>query len=65
MGFTRRDFLSTASALAVARTLEAKDERTGMPMRVLGSTGQKVSVLGIPSAAASLRIKRKIRRSTR
>jgi len=57
MDFTRRDFLSTASALAVAGTLEAKDERSGMPMRVLGSTGQKVSVLAFGSGSRFLAYK--------
>lgn len=57
MGFTRRDFLATASALGAASVLEAKDERTGMPMRVLGKTGQKVSVLAFGSGSRFLAYK--------
>jgi uncharacterized protein len=57
MDFTRRDFLTTASALAAAGVLEAKDERTGMPMRVLGKTGQKVSVLAFGSGSRWLAYK--------
>jgi predicted aldo/keto reductase-like oxidoreductase len=57
MGFTRRDFLATASALSAAGVLEAKDERTGMPMRVLGKTGQKVSVLAFGSGSRFLAYK--------
>jgi uncharacterized protein len=57
MGFTRRDFLATASALGAAGVLEAKDERTGMPMRVLGKTGQKVSVLAFGSGSRFLAYK--------
>ena len=57
MGFTRRDFLTTASALAAVGVMEAKDERTGMPMRVLGKTGQKVSVLAFGSGSRWLAYK--------
>ena len=57
MDFTRRDFLTTASALGVAGVLEAKDERTGMPMRVLGKTGQRVSILAFGSGSRFLAYK--------
>ncbi len=57
MSFTRRDFLTTASALTAAGILEAKDERTGMPVRVLGKTGQKVSVLAFGSGSRWLAYK--------
>jgi hypothetical protein len=39
---TRRSFLVSAAMAAVATEIDAK---TGMPMRTLGSTGQKVSLL--------------------
>lgn len=42
MAMTRRSFLATAAMAAVATEIDAK---TGMPMRTLGKTGQKVSLL--------------------
>lgn len=57
MELTRRDFLATSAALTVAGTAEAKDERTGMPMRTLGKTGQKVSVLAFGSGSRWLAYK--------
>lgn len=57
MSVTRRDFLTTASALAAVGIVEAKDERTGMPLRVLGKTGQKVSVLAFGSGSRWLAYK--------
>jgi predicted aldo/keto reductase-like oxidoreductase len=42
MDFTRREFLLAAAAAAVATEIDAA---TGMPMRSLGSTGVKVSLL--------------------
>lgn len=57
MDLTRRNFLTTASALAAAGIVEAKDERTGMPMRVLGKTGEKVSVLAFGSGSRWLAYK--------
>jgi len=54
---TRRNFLTTASALAAAGIVEAKDERTGMPTRVLGKTGQKVSVVAFGSGSRWLAYK--------
>ena len=57
MEFTRRDFLTTTAALGAAGILEAKDERTGMPMRVLGKTGQRVSILAFGSGSRFLAYK--------
>ena len=57
MELTRRDFFATSAALTVAGTAEAKDERTGMPMRTLGKTGQKVSVLAFGSGSRWLAYK--------
>jgi predicted aldo/keto reductase-like oxidoreductase len=57
MELTRRDFLATSAALTVAGAAEAKDERTGMPMRTLGKTGQKVSVLAFGSGSRWLAYK--------
>ncbi len=57
MELTRRDFLATSAALAATGVAEAKDEKTGMPMRVLGSTGQKVSVLAFGSGSRWLAYK--------
>jgi len=42
MEFTRRQFLAYAAAAAAATEIDAS---TGMPMRPLGSTGEKVSLL--------------------
>ncbi len=42
MSITRRSFLATAAAAAVATEIDAA---TGMPMRTLGRTGEKVSVI--------------------
>ena len=57
MELTRRNFLATSAALTVAGAAEAKDERTGMPMRTLGKTGQKVSVLAFGSGSRWLAYK--------
>jgi uncharacterized protein len=57
MELTRRDFLATSAALTVAGAAEAKDERTGMPMRTLGKTGQRVSVLAFGSGSRWLAYK--------
>lgn len=57
MELTRRDFLSTASALALAGIAEAQDTRTGMPMRTLGKTGAKVSVVAFGSGSRFLAYK--------
>ncbi|WP_321472464.1 aldo/keto reductase [uncultured Paludibaculum sp.] len=42
MSISRRSFLTTAALAAVATEIDAQ---TGMPMRTLGSTGEKVSLL--------------------
>jgi uncharacterized protein len=57
MELTRRDFLATSAVLTVPGAAEAKDERTGMPMRTLGKTGQKVSVLAFGSGSRWLAYK--------
>ena len=57
MSVTRRDFITTASALGVGSILEAKDARTGMPMRTLGKTGQSVSILVFGSGSRFLAYK--------
>src|SRR5215203_5691244 len=57
MELTRRDFLSTASALALAGIAEAQDTRTGMPIRTLGKTGAKVSVIAFGSGSRFLAYK--------
>ena len=57
MDLTRRDFLTTASALAVAGIAEAQDARTGMPTRTLGKTGAKVSVVAFGSGSRWLAYK--------
>ncbi len=48
MSISRRAFLGTAALAGLAnRALAATvDSKTGMPMRVLGRTGRKVSILG-------------------
>jgi predicted aldo/keto reductase-like oxidoreductase len=57
MELTRRNFLTTASALAVAGIAEAQDTRTGMPTRTLGKTGAKVSVVAFGSGSRWLAYK--------
>lgn len=57
MELSRRDFLTTASALAVAGIAEAQDSRTGMPMRTLGKTEAKVSVVAFGSGSRWLAYK--------
>jgi predicted aldo/keto reductase-like oxidoreductase len=57
MELTRRNFLTTASALALAGIAEAQDARTGMPMRTLGKTGVKVSVVAFGSGSRFLAYK--------
>ena len=42
MSITRRNFLASAALAATATEIDAK---TGMPMRTLGKTGEKVSLL--------------------
>jgi hypothetical protein len=59
MSISRRQFLETAAAGAAAgSTLAAEvDKKTGMPMRVLGRTGAKVSILGFGSGSRFLMYK--------
>lgn len=57
MDLTRRDFLSTASALALAGIAEAQDAKTGMPQRTLGKTGARVSVVAFGSGSRWLAYK--------
>jgi len=52
--FTRRDFLKTSVAAGLATTLgssarpaDAEDKRNGIPYRTLGSTGERVSCIGL------------------
>jgi predicted aldo/keto reductase-like oxidoreductase len=44
---TRRTFLGQAAAAAIAEGAAAQSTSGGMPMRVLGRTGVKVSIVGI------------------
>ncbi|HYP06748.1 MAG TPA: aldo/keto reductase, partial [Bryobacteraceae bacterium] len=58
MELTRRDFLTTtAAALASAGIVEAQDAGTGLPMRTLGKTGVKVSVVAFGSGSRFLAYK--------
>lgn len=57
MDVTRRDFLTTASALALAGIVQGQDVRTGMPTRTLGKTGVKVSVVAFGSGSRWLAYK--------
>ena len=61
MELTRRNFLATSAALTVAGAAEAKDERTGMPMRTLGKTVKRYLSLRSVQAAAGWRTKKKTR----
>ncbi|MEP7366968.1 MAG: aldo/keto reductase, partial [Acidobacteriota bacterium] len=47
MAFTRRNFLESAALAASARTLLAEelDKKSGIPTRVLGKTGARVTSL--------------------
>lgn len=59
MGLTRRTFLeATALAPLAAQAVAAEiDSKTGMPMRMLGQTGQKVSVLAFGAGSRWLMYK--------
>lgn len=59
MSLTRRHFLESATlaSLAAQATLSAADPATGMPMRTLGKTGEKVSILGFGSGSRWLAYK--------
>ena len=54
MSLSRRDFLVSAAMAAVATEIDAQ---TGMPMRTLGSTGQKVSLLAFGGGSRFLAYK--------
>lgn len=54
MSITRRNFLTTAAMAAVATEIDAA---TGMPMRNLGSTGQKVSLVAFGAGSRWLAYK--------
>src|SRR3954469_3813239 len=60
MSITRREFfeVSAATALAAQAGIAADtDNKTGMPMRTLGKTGAKVSVLAFGSGSRFLAYK--------
>ncbi len=54
MPMTRRNFLASAALAAAATEIDAQ---TGMPMRTLGSTGQKVSLLAFGAGSRWLAYK--------
>ncbi len=54
MSMTRRNFLVSAAMAAVAAEIDAQ---TGMPMRPLGSTGEKVSLLAFGAGSRFLMYK--------
>ena len=58
MGISRRDFIGTAALGAVAAPLVSA---TGMPMRPLGSTGARVSILAFGSGSRFLMYKKRRR----
>ena len=59
MSLTRRHFIESATlaTLAAQATLSAADPKTGMPMRALGKTGEKVSVLAFGAGSRWLAYK--------
>ena len=60
MSISRRTFLQTATAAGVgahSALAASVDPKTGMPMRVLGKTGAKVSILGFGSGSRFLMYK--------
>lgn len=59
MSFTRREFLETTGTIGLASTLQAADvdKKTGMPQRILGKTGARVSVLAFGSGSRFLAYK--------
>lgn len=59
MSYTRRNFLEATGAATLAGTLHAAetDTKTGMPTRVLGKTGARVSVLAFGSGSRFLMYK--------
>lgn len=59
MSLTRRNFLEGAalSALAAQAVATAQDPKTGMPMRTLGKTGERVSLLALGAGSRWLMYK--------
>jgi len=59
MSLSRRSFIESAALTALARQAVAqeKDPKTGMPMRTLGKTGAKVSLLGFGAGSRWLAYK--------
>ncbi|HNY40423.1 MAG TPA: aldo/keto reductase [Bryobacteraceae bacterium] len=59
MSLSRRNFIESATLAALARQAVAqeKDLKTGMPMRMLGKTGAKVSLLGFGAGSRWLAYK--------
>ena len=59
MSLTRRNFIESATlaSLAAQAAATAADPKTGMPMRTLGRTGEKVSILGFGSGSRWLMYK--------
>lgn len=59
MSLSRRSFIESATLAALARQAVAqeKDPKTGMPMRTLGKTGAKVSLLGFGAGSRWLAYK--------
>lgn len=59
MSLTRRNFLEGAalSALAAQAVATAQDPKTGMPMRTLGRTGERVSLLAMGAGSRWLMFK--------
>lgn len=59
MSLTRRNFLEGAalSALAAQAVASAQDPKTGMPMRTLGRTGERVSLLAMGAGSRWLMYK--------
>jgi len=57
MTFSRRGFLRSAAAAWAAPALTASDNKTGMPMRVLGKTKARVSILGFGAGSRFLMYK--------
>lgn len=51
MGLTRRTLLGSAALSAWAAPATEKDRNSGMPTRILGKTGQRVSVLAFGSGS--------------
>ena len=59
MSISRREFLETTALSGIAMTAAGAevDKKTGMPMRVLGKTGARVSILAFGSGSRWLAYK--------